>query len=140
MRLLTFLLQVFEAQGLPLSRVGRGGAGLQGRGAQSSGWVGGNREGGQEGLTLLGAPGLDRTPSGQPLPWARALRRSHHPCCVGQHCLGSPEEGTEAPGGAGIATASWDPRSCSDRGVTAPAPTPDPVVLLRGVPLPRHRI
>lgn len=150
MRLLTFLLQVFEAQGLPLSRVGRGGAGLQGRGAQSSGggW-GGNREGGQEGLTLLGAPGLDRTPSGQsiqdrpwwqPLPWARALRRSQHPCCVGQRCLGSPEEGTEAPGGAGIATASWDPRSCSDRGVTAAAPTPDPVVLLRGVPLPRHRI
>lgn len=46
MRLLTFLLQVFEAQGLPLSRVGRGGAGLQGRGAQSSagGWGATGRE------------------------------------------------------------------------------------------------
>ena len=66
MSLLTFLLQVFETQGLPLSRVGRGGAGQ--RGPELRGWVGGSREGGQEGLTLLWAPGLHRTTSGQSTP------------------------------------------------------------------------
>lgn len=57
MGLLTFLLQVSEAQGLLLSCVGRGGAGLWSRGAQSSGQggVGVSREGGQEGLMLPGA-------------------------------------------------------------------------------------
>ena len=36
MGLLRFLLQVFEAQGLRRSCMGRGGAGLRSRGAQSS--------------------------------------------------------------------------------------------------------
>ena len=48
MGLLTFLLQVSEAQGLLLSCVGRGGAGLRSRGAQSSGRGGAGRGGAGE--------------------------------------------------------------------------------------------
>ena len=55
MGLLTFLLQVSEAQGLLLSCVGRGGAGLRSRGAQSSGRGGAGRGGAGRGKA--GRPG-----------------------------------------------------------------------------------